>query len=301
MQGALDMGFSPEATQTLLANPPAMWVIGEADPVTEDAQAAQVIAQAEFVVVTAQFMTATAQAADMVLPVQSFAEREGTFTNAMRRVQRFYMAQTPLGDTLPGWRVFAHVGSSMPGGDRPRISSSLVMRDITQHVLRYADMSYTNLAEVEPQFPTVGGADVYYGGTAYANYGGLGVQWATNAEKEKYRLTVRRVDAGAKKPSGLVVVPIRLLYTRDVLFEPSERVMHAHIPAPYAELNGQDAAQMGIEDGDQIAVSAGDWEIEVMARVNGQAPVGVVLLPQRLCKSPTPAAPIACTVRKIEE
>ncbi|HVO70174.1 MAG TPA: molybdopterin-dependent oxidoreductase, partial [Aggregatilineaceae bacterium] len=301
MQGALDMGFSPEATQALLAHPPAMWVIGEADPVTEDAPAAQVIAQAEFVVVTTQFMTATAQEADIVLPVQSVAEREGTFTNGMRRVQRFYMAQTPLGEALPAWRVFAHVGAGMPGGDRPRIAPGLVMRDITQHVLRYADMSYTNLAQVEPQFPYVGGADVYYGGTAYANHGGLGVQWATNAEKEKYRLTVRRVDVGAKKTRGLVVVPIRLLYTRDVLFEPSERVVHAHIPAPYAELNGQDAARLGIQDGDLIAVSAGDWEIEVLARVNGQAPVGVVLLPQRLCKSPTPVVPVACAVRKIEE
>jgi anaerobic selenocysteine-containing dehydrogenase len=58
---------------------------------------------------------------------------------------------------------------------------------------------------------------------------------------------------------------------------------------------------LGIQDGDLIAVSAGDWEIEVLARVNGQAPVGVVLLPQRLCKSPTPVVPVACAVRKIEE
>jgi NADH-quinone oxidoreductase subunit G len=301
MQGALDMGFSAEATRTLLADPPAMWVIGEADPVAEDVQAAQVIAQAEFVVVSAQFMTPTAQEADIVLPVQSFAEREGTFTNGMRRVQRFYMAQTPLGDTLPAWRAFAHVGARMPGGNRPRISPSLVMRDITQHVLRYADMNYTALAHVEPQFPNVGGEDLYYGGTAYSNRGGLGIQWATNAEKEKYRLTLRRVNTEAKKYGGLVVVPVRLLYDRDVLFEPSETVMHAHIPAPYAELSRQDAAQLGVEDGDQIAVSAGDWEIGVIARVNGNAPVGVVLLPQRLSTSPTPVAPAECAARKIEE
>jgi hypothetical protein len=62
---------------------------------------------------------------------------------------------------------FAHIGG-MKGGERPRICA-LVMRDITQHVLRYGEMDYTHLAHVEPQFPDVGGHDLYYGGTAYGS------------------------------------------------------------------------------------------------------------------------------------
>jgi NADH-quinone oxidoreductase subunit G len=299
-QGALDMGFSSEAAADLIEDPPALWIIGEADPAADDVHAVPALTEAEYVIVSTQFMTATAEQADLVLPVQSFAERDGSFTNGMRRVQRFYMAQTPLDGPLPGWKAFAHIGANMKNGERPRISAALVMRDITQHVLRYNEMDYTSLAHVEPQFPDVGGLDLYYGGTAYSNRGGLGVQWATNAEREKYRLNVRPVDKASTKTGGLVAVPVRLLYGRDTLFAASD-IMHPHVPAPYAELSRQDADGAGIADGDPIMIRVGDLEIPVRARVDGLAPAGIVLLPQRLSQSSTLLAPAKCSVQKIEE
>ena len=299
MQGAFDLGFSSEATVSLLDTPPTMWFISEADPVSENAQAAQAVAQADYVVVSAQFMTPTVEAADLVLPVQSFAEREGTYTTGMRRVQRFYMAQTPLEGSLPAWKMFASIGAGMKSGERTRISTGLVMRDITQHVLRYAEMSYSNLAQVEPQFPAVGGFDVYYGGTAYSNTGGLGVQWATNAEKEKYQLTVRPVETSNEKPDGLLLVPVQVSYDRGTLFERSA-VMHPRVPAVYAEFSAQDAVDLGLADGAPVLLMADGLEIEVVARVSEAAPVGVALLPRHLSQSPIPAVPVGCTVAVAE-
>jgi NADH-quinone oxidoreductase subunit G len=300
LQGAFDMGFSPEATIKLLDAAPTMWIIGGADPLAEDARMAQALQGADFVVVATQFLTLTAEAADIVLPLQSFAEREGTFTSGMRRVQRFYMAQTPLDGPLPAWKVFAHIGAHMKGGERPRISTALVMRDVTRHVLRYAEMSYTNLAKVTPQFPRIGGEDVYYGGTAYDNRGGSGVQWESNAEKEKYHLTVRPVDTTAASGGKLTAVPVCVLYDRGVLFAPST-MMHHLVPEPYAAINAKDAQALGIVDGDHIAVIVGDLRVEVTARVNGQAPTGAVLLPQRLNNVPLPDSLAACSIEKLEE
>lgn len=299
MQGALDMGFGPQATRDLIERRPAMWVIAEADPVAEDAQMTEALAGAEFVVLVTQFMTPTAEKAHVLLPVQSFAEREGTFTNGLRRVQRFYMAQTPLEGTLPAWKVFAHVSSHMPGGSKPRIAPALVMRDITQHVLRYAEMSYPNLAHVEPQFPPVGGEDMYYGGTAYANHGGLGVQWATNAEKKKYGLALRPVNVARPKRSRLAVVPVRRLYDREPLFVPSA-VMHQRVPLPYIELNAGDAESLGIADGDAVILTADGVQMAAEARVNSRAPAGTVLVPQRLGATPIPGTLVGCVVQKME-
>ena len=78
-------------------------------------------------------------------------------------------------------------------------------------------------------------------------------------------------------------------------------VMHPHVPAPYAELSRQDADESGIADGDPILIRVGDLEIPVQARVDGRAPAGIVLLPQRLSQSPTLLAPAKCSVQKLEE
>jgi len=200
---------------------------------------------------------------------------------------------------LPAWKVFAHVSAHMPGGAKPRIAPSLVMRDITQHVLRYAEMSYPNLAHVEPQFPLVGGHDLYYGGTAYTNHGGLGVQWATNAEREKYSLTVRPVNVARPRFDGLAAVPVRLLYNREPLLAPST-VMHQRVHAPYVELNAGDAEVLGIAEGDAVILTADGVQLAAQARVNGHTPAGTVLVPQRLGATPIPGTLAECAVQKME-
>src|SRR5690606_29304699 len=126
MQGAYDMGFSAEATLALLDAQPTMWLIGGANPVEEDARMAEAIRGADFVVATALFMPPTAEAADIVLPRQSFAERSGSFTNGMRRVQRFNPVQGEFGEALPDWKLFASIGEQIHGRKAP-ISAAAVM------------------------------------------------------------------------------------------------------------------------------------------------------------------------------
>ena len=62
--------------------------------------------KADFVVVQELFLTETAQRADVVLPALSWAERDGTFTNAERRVQRYYKALPPSGQAKADWEIF---------------------------------------------------------------------------------------------------------------------------------------------------------------------------------------------------
>jgi anaerobic selenocysteine-containing dehydrogenase len=95
-------------------------------------------------------------------------------------------------------------------------------------------------------------------------------------------------------------VPVRLLYNREPLFGAS-KVMYAHVPAPYAELNQRDADELGIADGDPVLITVGDLAIEAQAHIDSGAPAGIVLLPQRLSDTPMPLAPAKCAVQKTKE
>ncbi|MEY3151294.1 MAG: NADH-quinone oxidoreductase chain, partial [Chloroflexota bacterium] len=133
---------------------------------------------------------------------------------------------------------------------------------------------------VEAQWPDVGGSDLYYGGTAFQNNGGLGVQTPTLIERGQ-AVAALAVAAAAAPPEGLRAVPVAVLYDRSTTFVRSA-VMGAHIPAPYVELNAVDAARMQVADGARVRVQVQGRSAELTARVNGRAPLGVVLVPQSL-------------------
>ena len=90
----------PEMFDAILAGDvKVMYIMGE-DPVLTDADANHVrkaISALEFLVVQDIFLTETAKHADVVLPAACYAEKDGTFTNTERRVQRVRKAVEPPG------------------------------------------------------------------------------------------------------------------------------------------------------------------------------------------------------------
>ncbi|MBI3244207.1 MAG: NADH-quinone oxidoreductase subunit NuoG [Chloroflexi bacterium] len=167
-QGAWDMGVKPNGEGLPESK---VLFIAAADPVGDG----QTSPGASFKVVTELFLTATAKEADVVLPAQAFTEREGTFTNGERRVQRFYPAVPALGQSCADWQIFTRLGEKM-GQGKAKAGAAAIMLEISKAVTQYSGLTYQSLARVEKQFPDVGGADLYYGGTAFENTAGLGVQ-----------------------------------------------------------------------------------------------------------------------------
>jgi predicted molibdopterin-dependent oxidoreductase YjgC len=84
-----------------------MYVVGENPMLTEPnlAHAGEALAKLDFLVVQDIFMHETAELADVVLPAASFAEKEGTFTNSERRVQRVRQVVAPVGESRPDWVI----------------------------------------------------------------------------------------------------------------------------------------------------------------------------------------------------
>jgi formate dehydrogenase major subunit len=85
----------------------AMYLVGE-DMAIVDSNANYVqdaFTKLEFFVVQDMFMSKTAQFADVILPASPSLEKEGTFTNTERRIQRLYQALSPLGQSKPDWVI----------------------------------------------------------------------------------------------------------------------------------------------------------------------------------------------------
>ena len=177
------------------------------------------------------------------------------------------------------------------------------MQELSRAVPAYATVSYTALAKTEKQFPDVGGADLYYGGTAYDNHGGLGVQLPTSSETSKTTPEVNPVTAPkpvALNADELLIVPVRALYNREPEFNAS-KLMHSHIEAPYAVFNAADASRLNVVYGDQVELTLAGKTVEVTARVDAASPTGVVLLPRHLTEGPTPVVPVAGTVKVLQK
>jgi predicted molibdopterin-dependent oxidoreductase YjgC len=67
----------------------------------------------EFLVVQDIFMHETAEVADVILPATTFAEKDGTFTNSERRVQRVRKVVEPVGQSRPDWDILSDLGRRM--------------------------------------------------------------------------------------------------------------------------------------------------------------------------------------------
>ncbi|MBI1256119.1 MAG: NADH-quinone oxidoreductase subunit NuoG [Chloroflexi bacterium] len=295
------MGFSPEAAEDIMQAPPSVLIVAQADIFADDPNAAAWLDKVDTIIALDLFPSELTERAKIALPIQSFAERDGSFTNGERRVQRFYTAQGPMGSALPAWQVFGRIGELL-GQGRVKSSAAAVMMEIAQSVPAFAGARYSELAKVPRQIPDVGGNDLYYGGTAYKNTGGIGVQIATEADGGTAMAAGEvKLPATTKVTKGnLMVVPTIRLYNREATFEPSvEAILSTRTAAPYVEINAADAKKLKIADGDLVQVSVGTSTVQAKAHVNGAAPEGTVLLPRHLSDAATPLAAAPGEVRKV--
>jgi NADH-quinone oxidoreductase subunit G len=296
-QGAWDMGLRPSddlAADFLKAK--VAYIVG-ADPAGDDPTLAKAMKKADFVVVQEIHQTATTEIADVVLPAAAFTEREGTYTNAERRVQRFYPAVPPLKDLYPDYAVTAEIAARV-GLELEKDAAALVFLGIVGKFADYADLDYRALAEVSEQWPQLGSEDYYYGGTAYNNHQGLGVQLQTAAERGEPLPLGFLEPPMREKADGLVALPITTLYDRGSTLGFSA-VLQTRLAQPYILLHPEDADGLGITPGGTVSVKLNGTTNGATAEIDNSLPRNVVLVPRSLgmpISGPTPV-----TVKAIKE
>ena len=254
------------------------FIFGE-DPVRTDPDTHHVIRSLQsldFLVVEDLFLTETAKYADVVLPGRSYAEKEGTFTNTERRVQRVRKAvDGPVGPRLDT-EIFAELMRRM-GYDQPTLSAAQIMDEVAALTPSFGGISHARLdgAEVAGQglqwpCPTPG-----YPGTPILHVGGFA------RGKGTYSLAEYRPSAELPSEEYPLV-----LMTGRVLAHYNACAMTGRTPGideidgrSFIELNDADAVRAGVADGDMVRVTSRRGEVVCAARVSGKTKPGEVWMP----------------------
>ncbi|NNJ10229.1 NADH-quinone oxidoreductase subunit NuoG [Chloroflexales bacterium ZM16-3] len=336
-RGALDMGLRPDARPGYAVSASrglgaremwpaasghhlrALWIAG-LDPAASLPAARAAIDAAEFVVVQDMFLSATAQLADVVLPAASVAEREGTYTNAERRVQRSRQAAHPVGESRPDWKIVQGVGQALAEmtitkdarsardanakgaksakgakdvavavADASRwdyLTAGDLAAEIAARVPGYAGITYAALAATGSggTWGRQANEAIYYDGTNYENSEGVGIQCPSLAEqatKTAFSLAPRPAPAtAATAERPLLLLAQPLAYDGDPLLRGGK--LAAHVPAAYVALSQDDAARQNIRAGDMLRLVSSAGELSLPARVVADLPQGVVLVPANL-------------------
>ena len=291
-QGAWDMGFRPDQTLADSLEKSGAVLVAAADPAGDNPVLAAALEQAGFVVVQELFLTETAKRADVVLPVQAYTEREGTFTSGERRVQRYFPAVPPR----PGGRAdfviiaqLAHLlGLTLAGS-----SASSVFAQAAGRVPAYAGLSYQTISQTAPQWPDVGRNDVNYAGTIYDNTQGLGcqlplVQDAALATTDATLEAAKPVQADAASASfaseldgpSLLAVPVTRLYDRGQTLLPTTLLHRRLAKVGMVFMNPSSAADLNLADGKAAIMTIVGATCTVQIALDPTVPQGVVLAPR---------------------
>jgi NADH-quinone oxidoreductase subunit G len=289
-QGAWEVGLRPEEDLAEALKGKTVYIVG-ADPVGDDPKLAKALEDAKFVAVQDVLETATTEIADVVLPAQAFSEREGTFTSGERRVQRFYRAVPPEGDSKADFTITSMIAKQM-GIILEGTSSSALFDILASSIEAFTNLNYVKLAEVHGQWPVVGRGDLYYGGTTYENIQGLGVQLVPAAQNGG-TVSIPKVKKEAvlrPKEKELLAVPVNKLYDRGVTVSPAG-LLDQRIGEATISLHPEAAERLGVEAGKLVKISFDGVSGEAVVKIDDTISAGVALVPRSMgiaIKEPVP-------------
>jgi predicted molibdopterin-dependent oxidoreductase YjgC len=206
----------------------------------------------EFLVVQDLFMTHIGTYAHVILPGVSFAEKDGTFTNMERRVQRVRKAISPVGDSRPDWKILCDLSTKM-GYPMTYKSPVEVMEEIASLVPFYAGVSYSNLEKGGIQWSSRNGWKQRF----------FPIEYKGPAEQpdDKYPLWI--IPRGFHYHYGIGTTTKRAMGLAKVFLDSC------------IEVHPEDASKAGLEEGGKVKVVSPRGEVETICRISGAVPKGV--------------------------
>ncbi len=251
----------------------AMYIMGE-NPMLSDPDinhTLKALKKLDFLVVQDLFLTETAELADVVLPAASFAEKDGTFTNTERRIQRVRKALNPPGEAK---------------------EDSVIIRELSEK-LGYP-MKYNFIEEV---FQEIGSLWQAVTGITYGRIEKWGLQWPCPTPdhpgtpylfkggfpRGKAAFTVVEYKPSKELPDK--EYPFMLstgrhlyLYHTGTMIRKEDALNNVR-PEAYVELNPDDAQELGVSDNQKVKVSSRRGSIKIKIQISDRVGKGRVFIP----------------------
>ena len=246
----------------------ALYVVGE-NIASAGAHVSDALSKLDFLVVQDLFMTETAAKANVVLPSASFAERDGTVTNAERRVQRIRKAIEPVGSSRPDWQIISEIAKAM-GHEKDFAfkDAEAIFAEIAKAVPAYAGITYAKLEKPEAiQWPAAGG--VFGTAILYTD------KFATKDGKAAFAAVEYKAGEAA---GGEFPLAVAAQWPMGTLSTKTESIMREW-PEPKVHINVEDAKGLGILNGTAVKVSCKAGSVEMVADVTKDIKKGVVSMP----------------------
>ena len=250
-----------------------LYIFGE-NPVVSDPDThhlTEALKNLDFLVVQDLFLTETAQLADVVLPGASFAEKEGTFTNTERRVQRVRQAIAPLGEARPDWQIIADLSTRM-GLPMPYESPEMIFEEMRSITPAYAGITYQRINRAGIQWPC---PTLDHPGTPYLHQGqfprGLG---------KFHALTYAGPKEVPDADYPLILSTGRVLYHYHTgTMTRKSKGLEKIAPECLIEISAADAQSMKLDDGERVKVVSRRGDLEARLKITERSPKGTIFIP----------------------
>ena len=251
----------------------ALYIMGE-NPAVSDPDmnhTIKALKKIDFMVVQDIFMTETAELADVVLPASCFAEKDGTFTNTERRLQRVRKAVIPPGQAKDDSCIIIELSRRM-GYDMEYHFNEEILQEVGGLWPAVAGITYGRIESFGIQWPC---PTLNHPGTPFLFKGGF--------PRGKAGFTAVHYSPSKELPDK--EYPF-ILTTGRQLFQYHTGTMTRKVPelnkvAPeaYIEINPEDAAGLGIREKQMLKVSSRRGSINIRALISERPARGVVFIP----------------------
>jgi predicted molibdopterin-dependent oxidoreductase YjgC len=235
----------------------------------------------DLLVVQDIFMSETAALADVVLPVRSFAEKDGTFTNTERRVQLIRPAIPPIGETRTDWDVVCEVSTKM-GYAMGYENSAAIMEELAGLVPQYAGVRHDRLGNNDLLWPVPDtghpGTRVLYGEAFPRGPKGLAV------------FTVVEQAARGELPEDefpmLLSTGRMLEHFHTGTMSRRSKGLDRLIPEARLQMNAIDLKRFDFVDGETVRLTTKRGSVDVKVSDSDLPPEGVLFLPFHFAEAP---------------